>query len=57
MFVVTTVMFSLTLLSLGQFDKQSKQGPLGSRVDLGKIPVNLLGFENYSNDIGDFYFP
>jgi hypothetical protein len=57
MFVVTTVMFSLTLLSLGQFDKQSKQGALGSRVDLGKIPVNLLGFENYSNDIGDFYFP
>jgi hypothetical protein len=57
MFVATTVIFSLTLLSLGQFDKQSKQGALGSRVDLGKIPVNLLGFENYSHYIGDFYFP
>jgi len=57
MFVAATVIFSLTLLSLGQFDKQSKQGALGSRVDLGKIPVNLLGFENYSNYIGDFYFP
>lgn len=57
MFVVTAVMLSLTLLSLGQFEKQSKRGALGSRVDLGKIPFNLLGFENYSNDIGDFYFP